>query len=323
MTLYSENTLAHDTLGNGTQLRLSERVERHWQATRPGFFTAAIMPVLVGTAWGASVHGALDVVSALMFLIGFVLGQAAGNVINDVCDDLSGNDALNEDRISPFTGGSRTIQDNRLSRRAMARFACVLLCGCAATGLYLVPVHGLEVLVYGFALAIILLAYHLPPLRLNHRGMAEVVVGLMFGVFPVGMAAWLQSGTVDLPVLLLSLPVTLWIANVLLINEVPDLKADRAVNKVTLAVLVGARGALRVHMVVTSMALAILAGLSLVAGLLPWWSLIVPGLLSVPAVVLVAVADPDDRAAMTRAIKTTIGLHAVASLWLAIAAGVS
>ena len=47
-------------------------------------------------------------------------------------------------------------------------------------------------------------------------------VGFGFGVLPVITAEWLQAGSVSDTGLLLSLPVALWIANVLLINEVPD-----------------------------------------------------------------------------------------------------
>ncbi len=295
---------------------------RFWHATRPQFLTASAMPVLVGTSWGAAAQGSLDFVSALVFLIGVVLGHAAGNVINDVCDDISGNDPLNEDRIWPFTGGSRTIQEQILSRRTMAQFAFLLMCGCAATALYLVPVHGTTLLVFGITMGVIVLAYHLPPLQLNYRGMAETLVALMFGIFPVSIAAWLQSGTIDLSIVLISLPISLWVANILLINEIPDLKADAAVNKTTLAVLLGARGALKAHALITLAALGVTTWIIFGVRLVPWWAMLLPALLSILVMAIAIRTDPNDREAMTKAIKATLALHALGSLCLMVSAWV-
>ncbi|MBK5910581.1 hypothetical protein CCR85_03625 [Rhodothalassium salexigens] len=292
---------------------------RYWHATRPQFLTASVVPVVVGTAWGAATAGRFDPLAALLFLIGMMLGHAAGNVINDVCDDISGNDALNDGRITPFTGGSRIIQNGTLSRRAMTWFGAALLAGPALTALYLVPAFGLPVLVFGLVMAVLVLAYHLPPVKLNHRCLGETVIGLTFGVLPVTMAGWLQAGTWDAGLLVLSLAVALWIANLLLVNEVPDRRADALVAKTTLVVALGARRALILHAGLSLTALALVVWLAGPAGLLPWWGAVVPALLTAVAVAAVLRAGPDDRAAMTGAIKATITLHTLASLWLALA----
>jgi|GEM_PF-4274030 len=79
-----------------------------------------------------------------------VLGHSAGNVLNDVCDDRTGNDPSNHDRISPFTGGSRTIPDGLLSRRRMAGFVVVQ---AVLDGVGLVAWHGWAVLAFGLSRA--------------------------------------------------------------------------------------------------------------------------------------------------------------------------
>ena len=42
-----------DLAGDG----LGRKARRHFLATRPKFLTASVLPVLVGTAWGATVAG--------------------------------------------------------------------------------------------------------------------------------------------------------------------------------------------------------------------------------------------------------------------------
>ena len=64
-------------------------------ATRPAFLTAAVMPVLVGTAWGAASVGRLDAVVAGLAVLGIILVHAGSNVLNDVADAFNGTDAAN------------------------------------------------------------------------------------------------------------------------------------------------------------------------------------------------------------------------------------
>ncbi|HSN71533.1 MAG TPA: prenyltransferase, partial [Steroidobacteraceae bacterium] len=104
---------AFEGTGPGAQAR------RLLHATRPKFFPASVLPVLVGTAWGASVAGSLDITVFLLALVTTVCVHAAANVLNDVGDDLSGTDRINQERIFPYTGGSRFIQNGVMSTRAM------------------------------------------------------------------------------------------------------------------------------------------------------------------------------------------------------------
>jgi 1,4-dihydroxy-2-naphthoate octaprenyltransferase len=276
------------------------------------------MPVAVGTVWGVVMAGGMDGTGALsagLFLTGMLCGHSAGNILNDVCDDITGNDPANHGRISPFTGGSRVIQDGLLSRRRMVGYVMVLLAACALTGVGLIALHGWAVLAFGLVMGAMLLAYHLPPFRLNHRGLAEIMVGVMFGIAPVGMATWLQAGQVDGTTLLVSLPIALWVMGILLVNEVPDRAADHAVGKTTLAVLIGPRLALRALVGLAVAAVLVLVALT-AAGILPVWGLLLPGVLTALMALAALRAHPDERSSMLRAIKGMLALHTGGSLWI-------
>lgn len=59
----------------------------------------------------------IDVGKALLTVLFALVAHAGANVINDYHDALSGADAGNDERLFPFTGGSRFIQNGVLSLR--------------------------------------------------------------------------------------------------------------------------------------------------------------------------------------------------------------
>lgn len=289
-------------------------LKRYLLATRPMFFPASVLPVLAGTAWGASVAEQVHWTAFLLALAAVVCVHAGINVLNDVYDDISGTDRLNETRIFPFTGGSRFIQNAILTRAQMARWAAQLLAAAVVLGVVLVMQAGPGVLLFGLAGMGLGVLYSMPPFQLAARGLGETAVAAGFGVLPVTGAAWLQSGQIDAGAVLVSLPVSLWVANILLINEVPDIGADRAAGKLTLAVRRGEAGVRWLYLALNVAALGVLlAGAG--AGLLPWACSIVPALL-LPLAFLAA-RTVDAPAERERGIKLTLLIHAAGSLYLA------
>lgn len=286
-------------------------------ATRPMFFTAAVLPVLFGTAWGMRVSGTLDVLAAALALAATVLVHAGANVINDVCDDLNGTDPINSERIYPFTGGSRYIQADLLSRAAMRRWGLALLALAAALGLVLALLKGPVVLVLGVAGIAVGVAYSVAPIQLSGRGLGELAVAVGFGVLPVAGAAWLQGAPVGARTLLLSLPLSLWVFNILLINELPDRAADAAAGKRTLPVRWGVRGAAILYAATNALAVAAV-GIAVQGGLLASTALLLPvGLLAAAVTITVLlIRRPPARGNLALAIKATLTIHAAGGLWL-------
>ena len=86
----------------------------------PSSFPASVLPVIVGTAWGAQVSGQFNLVLFLLALVATVCVHAGANVLNDVGDESGGTDRQNTDRIYPYTGGSRFIQMGIMEASSMA-----------------------------------------------------------------------------------------------------------------------------------------------------------------------------------------------------------
>ncbi len=296
-------------------------VKRLFNAMRPKFFPASVLPVLAGSAWGFMVAGRFDLFVFILALLATVCVHASANVLNDVGDDAGGTDRRNEDRIYPYTGGSRFIQAGIMTASGMARLGVSLIGVAAIAGLVLLLSKGVMVLWFGIAGLLLAVLYSLGPVRLASTGLGELSVGIAFGVLPVTGAAWLQSGALGLDVFLFSIPVSAWVTAILLINEVPDIAADGATGKRTLPVRVGLGATSVIYLLLHATGVAALVWLA-VRGGFPAWTVIVPGLLLVLAwqaarAIRTGVAD---RPAMTRAIEMTLGIHTIGSIWLAVCA---
>lgn len=296
--------------------RRSARLRRTLLATRPQFLGASLLPVLVGSAWGAAHAGAVDLPAIVLALLATALLHAAANVLNDICD--ADGDAINDAHLAPFTGGSRFIQDGLLDLAAMRRLCLALLsCGIVA-GVVLAALKGPGVLVFGLAGIALGVAYSLPPHRLNSRGLGELTVAIAFGILPVLGAAWLQTGDIAPRALFAALPVSLWIAAVLLVNEVPDRTADALAGKRTLAVRLGPPGVAWLYVVLQLGALAAAAGV-VADGDLPWWSFVALVAVLVPLLASSRAGwppAPADPATLLCWIRVSLGAHILGCLWL-------
>ena len=295
---------------------LGARARRLLLATRPAFAPASVASVLIGSAWGYRLVGRFSLGPAVLALFATLCVHLAANVLNDVSDDLSGADRANDKRIFPYTGGSRFIQNGVMSAHEMTVWGVILLGVAAALGLALLKLSGPGVLVFGLIGVALSLAYSLPRIRLAARGLGEATIAVAFGVLPVTGAAWLQSGRLDTGSLLISVPVGLWVAAILLMNEVPDREADARAGKATLAVRLGLKGTRRLYLGLHG---AACAGMILAAALdvIPWWAGLA-ALLLLPAALHAAraIAEPPERASLLRGIRATLRVHTLGSALL-------
>lgn len=286
-------------------------------ATRPKFFPASVLPVLAGTAWGFKVSGVFEPAIFLLALLATICVHAAANVLNDVGDDSGGTDRVNEDRIYPYTGGSRYIQTGIMSATNMARLGITLLAVAAIAGLVLLLAKGPMILAFGLTGVALGVLYSLGPVRLSGLGIGETAVAVGFGILPVTGAAWLQSGTFNGESLLFSLPISAWVAAILLINEVPDIGPDGNTGKRTLPVRFGLAGTAILYFGIQVFAAAVVIYLTVI-GSLPLATPLLPvALLFLAFKSSTAIRQGiQDRDSMRRAIESTLGIHTLGSLWL-------
>ena len=249
-------------------------------ATRPPFILATVMPILLGLAFSVYQNHTLHWSTAVLTLLAGMLLHAAVNVLNDYYDSLNGTDELNTERVFPFTGGSRFIQNGVLTQHQTLVYGLGLMLATSLIGLYLISHAGMALFWLGLFGVLLGWGYSAPPLSLNSHGLGEVSVLTGFGLLPLG-AALVQTGELSLTLLLVSLPVALLTANLLYINQFPDRKADIQAHKLHWVARLPPQTARWGYVLIALLAWLLLLSL-VVAGVLPLLALVaaLPAVLS-------------------------------------------
>ncbi len=251
-----------DRLSEETGQQVRPRLPPGWlflRATRLPFLSATFVPVALGVAV-AAFHGEWHWWLAILTLIAAACIHLGLNIANDVFDTASGADQAN---VTPtqFSGGSRVILYGLLSLRQMVLMMLGFYAVGVGIGLYLAITRGFWPL-FGIGLAglLISLFYTAPPLRLVHRGVGEICVGLGFGPIMTIGAYYVQAQAWSWEAIYASLPVGILIALVLYVNEVPDRPGDAAAGKRTLPVRLSKRTVIAIYEWSVTAAFALIAG---------------------------------------------------------------
>lgn len=288
-----------------TLAALPNPVLRYVLATRPHFLSVTLFAALLGLGSAAHSDIAVSAGTAAVTVLFALVAHAGINVLNDYYDDVIGTDAINADRVFPFTGGSRFIQNGVLSRAATGWYGAALFLVTIGAGLWLAYLSGPGLITIGAAGLAIGWAYSAPPLRLNSRGLGEPCVASGFALIAIG-ADYVQRGAFNPSPLAAVSCYALLVTNILYINQFPDRKADEAAGKRHWVVRLGAERARWGYVGIAAIAYAALATL-VATRALP--ALALAGLLAAPlsfraAVLLVRHASQPQ--ALAPAIKTTI-----------------
>ena len=220
-----------------------QRLKTYFLATRPQFFTAIILPVGLGAAVAWYEYKIFFLGYFLLSLLASVFYHAGINVLNDYFDYLNGTDNLNQTGLTPFTGGSRMIQNKVMTPQETYLLGIALLMLGSVIGLYLVYERGMFLLFIGMVGLFSGYYYSAPPFFLVGKGVGELLVGINFGLLSVVGSYYVQIQDISLVAVCASLPLSFLIAAILYINEFPDYDADRAVGKNHLVVRLGKKNA--------------------------------------------------------------------------------
>jgi 1,4-dihydroxy-2-naphthoate polyprenyltransferase len=217
---------------------LPNPVLRYFAATRPAFLSVTFVGVLVGLAAAVYSGVQVDAAQATLTMFFALVAHAGANVINDYYDAKSGCDAANTERVFPFTGGSRFIQNGVLSLRATGRLGYGLLAMVIPAGLWLTAHSAPGLIWIGLAGLAVGWAYSAPPLKLQSRGLGELGITAGWLLVVVG-SDFVQRRVFDFAPVAAGLGFALLVANVLYINQFPDVRADASAGKRTLVVRLG------------------------------------------------------------------------------------
>jgi 1,4-dihydroxy-2-naphthoate octaprenyltransferase len=206
---------------------------RIWlMAARPRTLPAAVAPVLVGTALAATE----DTFHPLRFvaaMLGALLIQVGTNLSNDYSDARRGADT--EDRLGPVrvTAGG-LVPPRQVLVATYVAFGLAIL-----VGVYLVVTAGWQLLLVGAASILAGVLYTGGPRPYGYEGLGDLFVFLFFGVVAVSGSYFAQTSHMEWEALVLSVPVGMLAAALLMVNNTRDMETDRRAGKRTIAVRLG------------------------------------------------------------------------------------
>ena len=211
-----------------------------FRLARPFSLTAALVPVLFGTAL-AYADGAFDPYPFLAMLFGSLLIQAATNMFNEFYDERRGLD------VAGTVGIAGSIVGGRVAARSVLVGALVCYTLALFLGIYLVSVGGWPILVLGCLSALGGYLYSAGPRPIAYTPASEAAVFVFMGVLIVVIAYAVQAGGFPLRVPLAALPIGGPVAAILLANNVRDLISDRRGGRRTLPIVFGREVAVLVY----------------------------------------------------------------------------
>lgn len=275
--------------------------------TRPRTLSAAVIPVIVGTA-------AADVEiiwwrAIAAFLVALFL-QIATNFSNDYSDGKRGVDS--EERLGPVRlVGSGLAKPYEVKRAAFLFFALAAIVG-AILSLIVNP----WLLLLGLASIAAGWFYTGGARPYGYRGFGEISVFLFFGLGATLGSCYIQSGELNGLSFLVSVSVGLMSCALLEINNLRDIAGDKNSGKLTLAVLLGDRRT-RILYVFFIDASLIIGSLAVFTK--PWTVLImIAGIVAFPAVKsvldgatgteLIVVLKQTSKVQITAGVFLTLGL---------------
>jgi len=230
-------------------------------AIRPATLSAAVAPVLVGTAAAADERFRLHIF--VLTLAASLLIQIGANLANDLFDFERGADT--PDRLGP----PRVTQGGLIPVSQVRAAAYLSFAAAAAIGLYLVLVGGWPILFIGLVCLVAGLAYTGGPWPLGYHSLGDAACFVCFGLAAVVGAYYLQAEEVSAIAFVASLPVGLLVTAILIVNNLRDIETDRRAGKLTLAVRLGNK-ATRLQYTIFVLGAYLLLPLLLLADVEPW-----------------------------------------------------
>jgi 1,4-dihydroxy-2-naphthoate octaprenyltransferase len=238
--------------------------------------------VALGAGTAVWTSGEINILYLILALIGAVAAHISVNAFNEYFDFKSGLDQRTVP--TPFSGGSGTLAAHPEAARTALISASVALAVAAAVGIYFLAVWGPAILPLGLLGLIVIVIY--TPWMTRVPFLCLIAPGVGFGPMMTMGTDFALTGSYTWTAFIASLVPFFLLVNLLLLNQFPDVDADRSVGRRNYPMVVGRKNA--AYIFAASMAgvyLALIAGWAL--GLLPAWALLGLGTLPLGVITVI------------------------------------
>jgi len=171
----------------------------------------------------------------LVALLGALAAHSSVNAFNEYFDYRSGLDL--ETIKTPFSGGSGTLVANPKLASATLLLAIASLLVVLSSGVFFIWLRGTQILPFGITGVLLVTLYttHIVKQPLA----CLVAAGTGFGPVMIGGTVVALTGTFNLIAFCAVLPIFFTVNNLLLLNQLPDIDADRRAGRRTIPVVYG------------------------------------------------------------------------------------
>ncbi len=240
------------------------------QTARPPFLLLTPACVLVGLGTAAvETQRQIPWLLFILALVGALAAHISVNAFNEYFDFRSGLDARTQ--RTPFSGGSGTLPQTPEAAKGTLALAWGTLLITAALGIYFLVRVGWGLLWVG--LLGVILVYVYTNWVTRSPLVCLVAPGLGFGTFMVLGTHYVLTGHYSWLAFWASLVPFFLVNDLLLLNQFPDVEADRSVGRRHYPILLGRPKAARLYVAFLALAYAVPV-VGVLAGWLPTWSLL-------------------------------------------------
>ncbi len=204
---------------------------------RMNFLTLTLACVFLGTTVSYRLVGHLQIVDIVLVLIGALLAHACVNLLNEYQDYRSGLDVITVK--TPFSGGSGALPAHPEAAGATLTAAVITFSATAVIGVYFLLSHGLWLLPVGI-LGLLTIVFYTNWIT-RHALLCLVAPGFGFGPLMVMGTGFVLTNHYTWQAFIASLTPFFLVSELLLINQFPDVEADRQVGRQHYPILIGRR----------------------------------------------------------------------------------
>jgi len=202
---------------------------------RVAFLVLPPVCVLLGTGTAALTNGPINAVHLVLIFIGALAAHISVNALNEYFDFKSGLDLRT--MRTPFSGGSGTLPANPSMARTALNTGLIALAITSLIGLYFSFVRGWALLPLGLLGLVVIVAY--TPWLTRYPLLCLIAPGLGFGPLMVMGTDFALTGSYSWTAFFASLVPFFLVSDLLLLNQFPDVEADRSAGRRHLLIVAG------------------------------------------------------------------------------------
>ena len=227
----------------------------------------SVMPAILAVCMALNAPH-FSVLPAIAAIVGVVFGHLGINLLDDYFDykvkDTSFRAYLTHQGIRARIAKCNYLTSGATTVRHLI-IASIVFCSISLIcGFLIFLQRGMVIFYFALATGIAGISYSGGPLKFSYRGLGELQIGVMFGPLLMTGVYCAACGAFNWPVLIVSIPVGLLVANIVYTHAIMDYEPDKQVGKMTFAVLLGKKK----YMLYTTFFILFLSFGSIVAGVL-------------------------------------------------------